>query len=159
MASFSLKPIIIVFVVIILGITFLNTIEDSVSETDDIISLTNNESLTWAGNNTAITLANDDVVIGSEIVYNHTTKLTKDTDYTLTKTAITFTNQSAIDPSWDTAALNMSYDHEGVNYVSDTTSRTFLKLIGLFFVLVIIAFVIKTMMESTDNFNFGFAKK
>ena len=158
MAEFSLKPIIIFFVVIILGVTFLNSIEDSVAETDDIVSLPNNESLTWPGNNTLISLANNDAVLGSETVYNQSHKLTADTDYTFTKSTIAFHNVTDRDFCTATGCLNISYDHEGDNFVADSTSRVFLRLLGLFFVFVIVAFGIQSLRESSNDLSFGFGK-
>ena len=160
MAEFSLKSIIMFFVVILIGVVFLGQIEDNVAATEVIESLTNNETITYPGNNTVYTLANDDIVSGSEIVYNVTTKLVRNTHYTITRSTITFTNISDPGDIYDVSIdFNITYDHEGDLYVSNTTSRNLLKLIGIFFVLVIIAFAIKAIRDSSDDFNFGFKKE
>ncbi len=159
MAEFSLKSIIMFFVVVIIGVVFLGQIEDNVAATEVTIPLANNESLTWAGNNTAITLANDDLVAGSDILYNSTTILTRNTDYTITRSTITFTNKSStLVWNTNTKGLNLTYTHEGDLFVSNTTARTLLGIIGIFFVLTIFAFGIKTLRESSGDFNFGFGK-
>jgi len=167
MAEFSLKPIIMFFVVVILGVVFLGQIEDNVAATEVITTLSNNESLTWAGNNTAITLANDDLVSGSETLYNNGTKVNRGSgvaaNYTITSSTITILNSSGgpvgiTGADWATSELNLTYTHEGDLFVANTTARTLLGIIGIFFVLTIFAFGIKALRESSDDFNFGFGK-
>jgi hypothetical protein len=128
--------ILMAFIGILIGTVLIDSIADSISELDDTIVTPNNESITWSGNNTPFTLAHDDIVAGSDVVWNHTTQMVRNTHYTISKTAITFTNTSRY--LWDTAALNITYTYEGANYVDNTTSRTLMNVIPIFFVLAIL---------------------
>ena len=234
MADFSLKPIIMFFVVVLIGIVFLGEIADNQIANTELSSVTNesiaitmttntvtNETITMAsgagttanssvrnitffGNATHSSDASSTVtiVLGTtvnvsklgqvnangtfttgdyNISYTYTTAGTGDTvqdDITsidffgnatnsthlagvTAGTEINFTKPGVISVdtlSFDPGTYNISYGYEGDLYVVDTKSHIFLKLLGLFFVLVIFAFAIQTMRESSDNFNFGFGK-
>lgn len=99
----------ILIAVVILGIggTILEKIQDT--QTDDTSTLVNNESLTWAGNNTAISLSQGTVVTGSETVYNATDKFST-SEYTITASTITFLNET--NATWLTGSLNITYGYK-----------------------------------------------
>jgi len=144
------------FIIILVGVVLIGAIADSVSEMDDTIRLANNESLTWAGNDTAIALANADYILGSEIVYNSSYgTLTSGTDYFMTRggdsSTITYTNVTA--DTYDTDKLNITYTHEGDNYLDDSTSRNLLGLVILFFALAILAVGYNIVIKAYNNLN------
>ena len=140
------------FILIVVGVVLVDSIADSVAELDDTITLDDNESLTWVANNTPIVLANDDIVSGSQIVYNQSNQLTSGSDYTMSRSTITFLNTS--DTVFATDLLNITYTHEGVNYLNDSTSRTLINLVVLFFVLAILGVGYLIAIKSFDNMNF-----
>lgn len=141
------------FIIILIGVVLIGSIANSISELDDTIALTDNETLTWAGNNTAITLANDDIVSNSEVVYNNTHALTRTTDYTMTSSTITFINASDPAVAYDTDALNITYTHEGDNYLADSTSRSLINLVILFFALAILSVGYLMVKKGYDDMN------
>ena len=142
-----------IFIIILVGVVLIDSIANSISEFDDTFTLPNNESITWGGNNTAITLANDDIVANTETVYNHTTKLTRTTDYIMTSGSIRFINASDPAVAYDTTALNITYAHEGDNFLSNTTSRTLINLVILFFALSILAVGYHLVIRSYKDIN------
>lgn len=157
MAQFSLKPIITFFVVIILGIVFLSVIADNEIANTELSDVTN-ESITIASGtgNTA----NADVV-SLAFFGNATTSSDASSDVTLSLGAnINFTKAGVItlNGTFADGIYNASYGYEGDLYVVDTKSHFALKLVALFFVFVIVAFGIKAIAESSDNFNFGFGR-
>ena len=99
----------ILIAVVILGIggTILEKIQDTQGDTS--VTLANNESLTWAGNNTAISFSQGNVVTGSETVYNATDKFST-SEYTITSGSITFLNTS--NDTWLTDKLNITYSYK-----------------------------------------------
>ena len=233
MVEFSLRPIIMLFVVVILGVVFLRELGDSQVENTELSGVTN-ESITMTAtinsvvNETmAITSgtgipANPSIVditfFGNGNVSSHVDGITIGTQINFTKAglavdSINFTGNDynisytyATDLTGDTAqdgltginffgnatnsthlssitigthvnftkpgvitvdthffdsgsTYNISYPYEGDLYVVDTKSHVFLRLIIIFFVFVIFAFAIKTMQDSSDDFNFGFVRK
>ena len=236
MAEFSLKPILTLFIVVLIGIVFLGEIADNQIENTELSSTGNetitmsattsstvNESITitsqtgnvaggaviavsFFGNGTNSThLAN--VAIGIEVNITRSGRVTVDAEefpadgiynisYTTQNVAtgstanedvisvsffglgsdnistsingisvgaeINFTKAGAITASpynFSAGLHNISYVYEGALYVTDTKSHIFLKLLTIFFVFVVVAFAIKTMSDSSDNFNFGFKKE
>ena len=101
--------ILVAAVVLGLGGTILNSIQDS--QTDAVSTIPNNQSLTWAGNDTAIPLNEGRAIVGTEKVWNESTLLTRGTHYDMDSGAITFTNDT--DPGIDlsTDALNTTYNY------------------------------------------------
>ena len=233
MAEFSLKPIIMLFVVIILGVVFLREIADSQVENTELSEIVNesiamtatinsvvNETMaitsgtgipsnpsivdvTFFGNGNVSSHV-DGITIGTQInftkagltvdsinftdndyniSYTYTTDLIGNTaqdDLTginffgnatnsthlssiTIGTHVNFTKPGVITVDthfFDTGSIyNISYDYEGDLYVVDTKSHTFLKLLTIFFVLIIFAFAIQAIRESSDDFNFGFENK
>ena len=148
------------FIIILVATVLIDSIADTVSELDDTVTLANNESITWPGNDTAFDLANDDIVTNSEIVYNQSHKLTRGTHYTMGSGTITFTNDSAEgeDPAYDFTAgsptLNITYTHEGDLYLDDTSSRTLIDLVIIFFALGILAVGYLIVKRGYDDMGF-----
>ena len=71
----GILPIVILFIIITialsLGSEVLTSLRDT--QTNTITTTINNESLTWAGNNTRIVLSEHDIVDGSLLLYNNGT--------------------------------------------------------------------------------------
>ena len=234
MADFSLKPIIMFFVVILIGIVFLSEIADNqvkntelsaainesitmtattntvVNETITITSGTGTtdntsvRSVTFFGNGTnsthladvnitqhvnfsksgAITISgqrfpadgeynisytytidvtgntvNDDVVslsfFGNGTNNTFQSSITIGAQVNFTKPGVITVDSLPFDPG----VYNISYQYEGELYVVDTKTHPLLKLLTVFFVLVIFAFGFLAIRESSDDFNFGFKKK
>jgi len=142
------------FIIILVGVVLLNSVADSVSELDDIVTPTANETITFVTNNTLIALVNNDAVIGSEIVYNQTNKLTVNTHYTMTQEGITFVNQTNTMCYPENNEFNITYSNEGDNYVSDGTSRSLIGLVVLFFALTILSVGYVIVKKAYDNMGF-----
>ena len=234
MAQFSLKPVILFFVVVILGVVFLGEIADNEVANTELSGVTNesiaitlttntivNEtitissgsgttgnksvtSITFFGNATTSSDASSDVTVvintninfsksgiitlngtfdngDYNISYTYSTDATGNTvqddvvsvsffgngtnsshlSSVTIGTEINFTKPGVITVDtfvFDAGTYNISYEYEGDLYVVDTKSHFALKLVALFFVFVIVAFGIKAIAESSDNFNFGFGK-
>lgn len=102
---------IIVAIAISLGADVLTDIKDTQKDTTTSFG---NQSLSWAGNNTAIALASDRVVSDSLVLYNDGTKVNKGVgtlNYTVQGGSITIINQSD-GIQWNTSYLNSSYDYK-----------------------------------------------
>ncbi len=229
MADFSLKPIIIVFVAVILGVTFIGEIADNQIENTQLKSVTN-ETLTIAVTNTvneSINITNGigeaansniirlvafgngtnntdlaSVIIGTNVnfsrngsiyvsqlhfpgaaiynvSYDHSTATGQTSNVDVTSVSffgnatvntdvtsgvnvgeeVNFTETGAITVSLEiftSSDHNISYMYEGDLYVKDTKSHPLLKLITLFFAIIIIAIAIGGMMAASDGFKFGF---
>ncbi len=234
MAEFSLKPIIMLFVVVIIGAIFLGEIADNQVENTELSGITNesivmtattntivNETITitsgvgqtgnvslrsviFFGNGTNSThlasvnlathvnfsksgeivvsqhafdsdseynisytytadvtgdTAQDDVVsisfFGNGTNSTHSSDITAGIHVNFTKPGVITVDSFPFDPG----TYNISYGYEGDLYVVDTKAHPLLRLITIFFVLVIFAFAIQTIKGSSDDFNFGFGKK
>ena len=88
-----------------LGATILDKIKTT--QTDTSTTLANNESLTWAGNNTLITFAQSPITVGSQLVYNNGTLIAA-SNYTISTGGISFQNDTTL--------------YNGSDGVQDTTS-------------------------------------
>lgn len=106
-------------VVLGLGASILTEIEDT--QTDATATTPNNESLTWAGNNTPIALGQGTNAIGgTEQVWNGTDLMeAQDYNFNASGGAIVFLNIS--NATWDTNALNLSYDYLTGSAARNTT--------------------------------------
>lgn len=234
MVEFSLKPIIMFFVVVILGVVFLGEIADNQVENTELSFVTNetititvstfttiNESITITNGEGAVatgpifsvsffgnaTNSTDDagISLGTEVNFSRSgavaisqeadkfgptgtynisyVSATSGTGVTANnaKTAVSFFGNGSISTgisgieigdeinftkasktvtvssyNFSTGDHNISYTHEGDLYVVDTKTHPLLKLLAIFFVLVIFAFGIQAIRESSDDFNFGF---
>lgn len=238
MAEFSLKPILLTFIVVLIGVVFLREIGDSQVETTELSAAVNelitmaetstsivNESITMTGatGNTARGPVSDlsffgnatnsthdaNIILGVDvnITRNGEVTISQDPDkfgdatvtynisYTVRDTVtgttaneditgitlfgngnvstsvtgidvgaeVNFTKGTGVITAspynFSAQIYNISYPYEGALYVSNTTVHPFLKLLTIFFVLVIFAFVIKAVKDSSDDFNFGFRKE
>ncbi len=167
MVEFSLKPIILFFVVIIMGVVFLGVIADNQVANTEISGVTN-ESITITSG--VGSTSNDDVVgisffgngtvgtplatvtVGEHINFTKAGTIAIAQNLNLTSGGEDFNN------SFADGSYNITYTYEGDLYVVDTKTHPLLKLLGLFFVLVIIAFGVQSMRDSSGNFSFGFNK-
>ena len=122
-------------VVLGLGATILEKIKDT--QTDGLADF-GNQSLTWAGNNTAIAFsAGDRINPGSVILYNNASKVNRgagaQANYSVTSSAITIINSSPggasgdDSGSWITSDLNASYTY---NFGSAARNATDFGIIG-----------------------------
>jgi len=96
-------------VILGLGGTILDKIKTT--QSDNQATTANNESLTWAGNNTAISLTQqENIVADSETVYNATDKFsTSEYVFNATSATIIFFNQT--NGTWLTDSLNITYKY------------------------------------------------
>ena len=126
-ASLGVIAISLVVAAVILGLggTILTKIQGA--QTDNSATLSNNESITWVGNNTATGLAESRIIVGSESVYNASDIMVSGLDYTLSAASITFTNKSNAS-GWLTDKLNITYSY---NYGSDAYNSSTFGLTGV----------------------------
>ncbi len=233
MVEFSLKPVIMFFVVVILGVVFLGEIADNQVENTELSGVVNesitmtattntiiNEtmaitsgigtpgnlsiaSVTFFGNATSSSHI-DGITIGTQINFTkagitvdsvnfsngnynisytytkdlignaaqddlrgisffgnatnstHLSSITAGTHVNFTKPGVITVDNHFFDSG---STYNISYSYEGELYVVDTKTHVFLKLLVVFFVLIIFAFGIQAIKESSDDFNFGFIRK
>ena len=151
MADFSLKPIILFFVAVIIGIVFLGVIADNQVANTELSGVTNESiSIGATGNGTTV---NADVI---GVSYFGNISDSTDLGSFVFGKSVNFTKTGLITVNTTDHTYNISYSYEGELYVVDKKSHTFLKLLGLFFVFTIVAFGIKAMMDSSGNLTFGF---
>ena len=148
--------ILITIVAISLGANILQSIED---DAPNNIAYNLNETLTWAGNNTGINLANGDLVSGSEMVYNNGTKINRGSgaaaNYSMDYAGgvITILNSStegspAGQSEWITNAINVSYNRYYGSYAKNITryglrtQNTFAKWMPTIALVLIISVII-----------------
>lgn len=148
----SLAMVFGIFLIVILGSSFLTIIADRNSVITTPITITNETlDITSGFNatdfNTAATfnLTYNDWVDSSISILNGTDTLTEGTDFNVdyTTEAINFSNTSAvwtINASHDNNA-GVNYQYYDADYLTDTTSRTLIGLIALFFAIGILALV------------------
>ena len=117
---------------VILGVggTILEKIQNTQT---DLSNFFGNETLTWAGNNTAMGLAESRIITSSLILYNNATIVNRgsgdNANYTVASGSITIINISGPLPfSWVTSDLNVSYSY---NYGSDARNSSDFGLIGV----------------------------
>ncbi len=110
--------LLIAAVILGLGATILDKIKDT--QSDDTASHAN-ETLTWAGNNTAIVLAANRIIESTIILYNNASKVNKGSgvaaNYSTTSNSITILNSSSgpygtNSGDWITSDLNASYRYK-----------------------------------------------
>ena len=147
------------FIVILIGVILLNSIADSISELDDVIGLSPNQTFTWPDNNTLTKFDNgEDVITSSVVVYCNYSKLTINQNYTVIPQGVYIINLSSttngMGADMQLCVYNMSYNYEGVNYVSDSTARTLIGLCTLFFAVAILFVGYMVVMKSFKDFNF-----
>lgn len=146
------------FIVILVGVVLIQSIADSVSELDDTIPLTTNQSFTWQGNNTEVAFDDDDVITSTVVAYCNVSTLTLNENYTVSDAGISIINLTAgtggVGHTIQLCNFNMTYTHEGDNYVEDTTSRTMIGLVTLFFALAILIVGYVIVKKSYENMGF-----
>ena len=132
-----------------LGTDILTSIQDT--QDNDESTLANNESLTWAGNATAITSLQETVIASSVILYNNGSIVNNpnDVNYTVVESnhSIIIYNVSA-NYAWVTNALNITYSfHIGsaqrnITGQGITTQITLAKWTPTIALVIIIAIII-----------------
>lgn len=118
MAAISFAVAILAIVVISL---ILTNIKDMSIVTDELATVSNNDTLTWAGNNTKMSLTQNRISTSSLVLYNNGTVVNQGANpgnYTVASDGITITNVSGEGAGFDgmgdginTALLNVSYDY------------------------------------------------
>jgi len=153
----SMSMLITVFIFLIVGVTLAMVLADQISLTRDLHSVTN-ETLDieaarcdgeWAFTETMnLTLANTPSNI-SVVRSDNNTVLVENTDYTIsswangTITGLNFLNTSTVlNSTLLPNATGVDYKYRPVQYVSDSTSRTLLGLIIIFFMIGVVLYVI-----------------
>ncbi len=157
MAEFSLKPILTLFIIIIVGVVFLGEITDNQVENTEL-SRSINETITMTGQTGTTAFAD----VRSLTFFGNASGNDTDLANVAIGVEVNFTRSGTIIVDAEEfpadGPYNITYSYEGDLYVVDTKSHVFLKLLGLFFVFVIFAVGINTIRESSDDFNFGFGK-
>ena len=136
-ASLGVVAISLVVAAVILGLggTILEKIQGA--QTDSSAVTLNNQSLTWAGNNTAISFNEPRVQTNTVILYNNGTKVNRgagaNANYTVTTTSITILNSSGgpkgvTGADWITDKLNASYSY---NFGSEAYNSSNFGLTGV----------------------------
>ena len=140
--------LLIAAVILGLGANILTSIKDTA---EDNTAAFGNQSLTWGGNNTAVSFTNARVVTSSVVLYNNGTTINQGTNYTVTEGAITILNTTST-VNWVEAAINVSYNYrfgsaernvtdQGI--VGQVTMASFLPTIALVAIAaIIIGFVL-----------------
>ncbi len=112
--------------IVIVSLVLITQVGDSFTNNarNDASRLNNNESLTWAGNNTAINLLQLGVVPGSAAVYNNGVVVNEGSgtvNYTIDYTGgrITFLNVSTV--TYLTNTLNITYSYYIGSYARNIT--------------------------------------
>lgn len=129
MAEGQLSILLTLFILLIVGITFLRVIGDDVYEATTLSDVVNEtitiSSGTGATENSNLTALNSFI--------NSTDDFTAhiDTWVNWTTTGVITINMSDLD-------YNISYTYEGEEYVKHSTSRPLIKLMTLFFALVVL---------------------
>lgn len=116
--------LVLVVVVLGLGATVLTSIRDV---QDNTVSFFGNETLTWAGNNTAMSLTVGDLTGGNSL-YNNGTLINQGGNYTVTTSGtVTILNSTTLFngtvTSWVTDALNFSYSYFSGSSARNTTTQ------------------------------------
>lgn len=139
----NLGIIITTFVVILIGVVFAGVIGNSTAGTNTL-NVNNNETFTWV-NNTAYTLAQDQIVSGTEVVTNSSTVvLTRDTHYTMDYPKGTITITNITNTAILSRPLNVSYTFRPNEYVNDAHSRPLISLVNIFWAIAVLLTVVGT---------------
>ena len=171
MADKGMNTILVAFVLILIGITLVNVVSDSVFENTNPVGMTN-ETLdittakingTWetgSGNLQTInqsltfTLGNDEIhdvisVTNASAIGIGAMLYVEDTDWNHTGDTITFFNSSAMVTNNSNLTF-VTYTYATDNYVAHSTARTLINLIPLFFVIGFFLIVIYAILKDTD---------
>lgn len=155
--NFSLKPILMFFIVIIMGVVFLQILADNQIENTEL-SNTFHEQITITSG--AGQTNNDDVVslqfFGNGSVNTDQSNIVLGEVVNFTKPGVITVSQN--NGNFSNGNYNISYTYEGDLYVVDTKSHPLLNLMVIFFVFVIIAMGITALNGSSEGFTFGFKK-
>lgn len=152
MAEFSLKPVMVGFIVILVGVVFAGVVADNqVANTE--LSTSTNEQITITGGSG---LTAEDDVRGITFFGNATNNTDQGAFNVGTEVNFTKAGNITVSSLFSGGTYNISYPFEGDLYVNDSQAQTFLKLLALFFVVAVLAIGIGMIVRTSDNFNFGF---
>ena len=119
----SLVSVGVGFVILGIVLSLCASLLKGVGDTSsDSVAFFGNQSLTWAGNNTPISLVEGRVIAGSAVLYNDGVIVNLGSNYSINNGAITITNYSTNAPNWITDKLNLSYSY---NYGSVARNQTY----------------------------------
>jgi hypothetical protein len=128
-------------------------------------TLTNhaNVTLTWAGNNTGITLGESRINVGSLVLWNNNTLINQGLNYTVTASSIIITNISGIGGQsgmYSTGAFNASYMYNigSVAYNSSTfglstmtTLSSYMPLLALVSIAAVVVGIVLVMFRRKNQ--------
>lgn len=149
--------LLVIAVVISFGAETLNSIQ--YSQSNDVSTLANNQTLTWGGNNTAISLLANNIVGGTFVLYDNGTKVNQGTNYTLNLAdgTVTIINITAPVGGWITETLNASYsyfigsDERNITGKGITTQVTFAKWLPTIALVLIISVILGILIVYLAN--------
>ena len=123
------------FILILVGVILMGTLADSIQS---------NITLTRAGNETIAISSGHGATANADVItfdwFGNGTNHTGNPDVTL-GIHVNFTKNGSVDVDGniflDAGSYNASYSYEGTDYVSDSTSRSLLPLVPLFFAIAV----------------------
>ncbi len=142
------------FIAILVGVVLLGPIADSIAALDVTVPLLNNQSFAWPENNTRVAFDDNDVITSTVVAYANNTKMGLTTNYSVDGIGITILNRSAGTGEWDLFVYNVSYTHEGNEYVADKNSKTLLNITIIFFAIGIMAVGVLIVIKAFDKMDF-----
>ena len=127
------------FIALILGLILIGVVADTISTLDDIVNVVNESITITSGVGT--TSVTEDVT--SLDFFGNATNSTHNAGVNVGE-EVNFTRQGVITVAGGTVfggsgPYNISYTHEGVNFVANKTARTLINLITIFFALAVLA--------------------
>ena len=141
-----LKIVLVLFLVLIIGVAFTDTIADYIYDATNTYPVVNE---TFTSNTTATdTLAHYPIVTGSLTMQNSSGTDVPVANFTIDYTAgtILYTGSS----EFNNTNLLASYSYTNTAYINDGISRTLVNLIVLFFVLAILVFAYFKIKDTWD---------
>jgi len=149
MVEMKMGPILVAFIGLILGITFLVALSNSTVDATEVKTVINESAV--LGNNSATKLDNNQWVSVTR-VGNTSTPLIQTTDYTVDLAAGEVTLASG-NASVTNGTYDVSYTYRNVG---NSSARTIVNLVTLFFSLAVLLFLIGALSpQFRDMINMG----
>ena len=137
------------FIVILIGVVLLNSIANSITAATTISSQTN-ESITIGATGNGTTGQDD--VTGISYFGNASCNTVNPLCFVI-DASVNWTSTGFIQTNTTGDLYNISYTYEGEAYLTDSTSRTLITLVILFFALSIVAVGYFLVVKSYNNIN------
>lgn len=166
--EYSLKPILVFFVVAIIAISFVRILSDSevantqlstrvnesvvISGRSGDLANINIVSIDFFGNASNNTLRNSGITFGAHINFSENGTIQVTDSLNISGSGSTGPSTSQV--VFGAGTYNVSYTYRGDLYVRDAPSRGLLDLVPLFFVLLVVGFGIFYLRQASDDFNF-----